>query len=397
LIKKYKIVVLIYSFSQTGSPKVILLFCEWIKHNFPEIDLVVVALEDGPLRGRFDDVSRTVVVNLCSPFSGLFGALFHGLVNGTKLNKIKLWFLRQTSMLSNVDVLLANSLNSYSLFLGLRSVAAKKVVYVHEMDFAIDSIEDFLRDSAYSNLGEIFLSEGESVVGGSHAVSDILSRRYPFLPSQINYVQAFSQTRDIAVATGKLRVERGIASSHSKKVFTVGCCGSIDWRKGADIMVYLANEIVNSRHHHDIQFVWLGSGDGTFSRQLKHDIVKLNLASFIQFIPAGSDLVTFYSTLDIFALTSREDPFPLVMIEAAAACCPVVGFEGSGGISEFLKAFPHLIVPYLDYSAMADLIVKLKMNEKERIMLGDELRHCACSSYDISVQAPKLWEIVRPI
>ncbi|MBK9020721.1 MAG: glycosyltransferase [Sulfuritalea sp.] len=37
-----------------------------------------------------------------------------------------------------------------------------------------------------------------------------------------------------------------------------------------------------------------------------------------------------YGGADVFALTSREDPFPSVALEAMDASLPVVAFEGSG-------------------------------------------------------------------
>ena len=40
---------------------------------------------------------------------------------------------------------------------------------------------------------------------------------------------------------------------------------------------------------------------------------------------------------DAFALTSREDPFPSVVLEALSAGTPAVAFDRSGGIPDMLR------------------------------------------------------------
>jgi len=49
-----------------------------------------------------------------------------------------------------------------------------------------------------------------------------------------------------------------------------------------------------------------------------------------------ADVVPALCAANAFALTSREDPYPTVAIEALAAGLPVVAFENSGGIPELL-------------------------------------------------------------
>ena len=56
---------------------------------------------------------------------------------------------------------------------------------------------------------------------------------------------------------------------------------------------------------------------------------------------------------DLFCLPSREDPFPLVMLEAGALGKPMVCFDGAGGAKEFAARGAGIVVPYLDVPAMA--------------------------------------------
>src|SRR4051794_9606912 len=49
------------------------------------------------------------------------------------------------------------------------------------------------------------------------------------------------------------------------------------------------------------------------------------------------DMGAIFSAADAFALTSREDPFPTVVLEALSAGLPVAAFDRSGGIPDMLR------------------------------------------------------------
>ena len=65
-------------------------------------------------------------------------------------------------------------------------------------------------------------------------------------------------------------------------------------------------------------------------------------------------------------MCSREDPFPLVNIEAGIFGTPIIGFADSGGTEELLKDEAGILVPYGDYRAMAKNIIELKKNVDKR-------------------------------
>jgi hypothetical protein len=70
------------------------------------------------------------------------------------------------------------------------------------------------------------------------------------------------------------------------------------------------------------------------------------------------DVSAFLSAANAFVLTSREDPFPSVVLEALYVGLPVMAFEGSGGIPDLLRghALGH-VVPFADTVAMAAAVV----------------------------------------
>jgi glycosyltransferase involved in cell wall biosynthesis len=78
----------------------------------------------------------------------------------------------------------------------------------------------------------------------------------------------------------------------------------------------------------------------------------------------------YFRASDIFSLTSREDPFPLVNLEAMSYGLPIVAFREAGGAQEALLPDAGIVVPYLDTTAMAEAIVSLIRDESLRQRLG---------------------------
>jgi glycosyltransferase involved in cell wall biosynthesis len=149
--------------------------------------------------------------------------------------------------------------------------------------------------------------------------------------------------------------------------FVVGGCGGARAAKGIDLFLDLAETLLEMRE--DVTLRWLGAGIGDL-RQTGLARRARRLGSRVQFIPAVDDVEPFYRSLDIFALTSRIDPFPLVMIEAAARELPLVAFAGSGGADDFLAAAAQPLIAGWSATAMADIVCTLLDDPPARARLG---------------------------
>jgi glycosyltransferase involved in cell wall biosynthesis len=97
----------------------------------------------------------------------------------------------------------------------------------------------------------------------------------------------------------------------------------------------------------------------------------------------------------VFALVSREDPFPLVMLEAAFAGKPVVCFEGAGGAPEFVEPDAGFVVPYLDVGAMADRVAQLLRSEDLRLQLGQRGHDKVRRQHDVEIAGPQILGVIE--
>lgn len=152
----------------------------------------------------------------------------------------------------------------------------------------------------------------------------------------------------------RIRAALGIAPSEK----LVLCIGFADLRKGFDLFLQAWRLMLRSKDPR-VHFCWLGKVEISLRQWLGQELEgaisegSFHLPGFTSEVPA------YLSAADAFALTSREDPFPSVALEAMSVGIPVVAFEKSGGIPELLAEHGvGRVVPYGDVPAMVDALVE---------------------------------------
>jgi glycosyltransferase involved in cell wall biosynthesis len=189
----------------------------------------------------------------------------------------------------------------------------------------------------------------------------------------------------------KIRAELGWAED----VFVAGGCGTLGWRKGTDLFLKIAQLSVRGGSGKRA-FLWVGGGaKGEEALQFEHDLRALGLQDCCKRVPTTANVADYYYAMDAFALTSREDPFPLVMLEAGAAGLPVICFAGAGGGPEFVKNDKGFVVPYLDVEAFARQVLALSNDAKLCRKLGAEAAREVEKSHVVEKQAPLLLKSIE--
>ncbi|MBN2577682.1 MAG: glycoside hydrolase family 99-like domain-containing protein [Pirellulales bacterium] len=176
----------------------------------------------------------------------------------------------------------------------------------------------------------------------------------------------------------------------------VGGCGTSDWRKGPDLMVQAAAAVRRRGFRDPVHFLWIGGeSSGPHWGKLIHDAARAGVAENVHFLGVQKDPFPLFASLDIFLLTSREDPFPLVMLENAAVGNPMVCFSGSGGASEFVGDDCGLVVPYLDIEGMAGGVCHLLADDGLRRRMGARAAEKVRAFHDVDVGTTKILEVIE--
>ena len=195
------------------------------------------------------------------------------------------------------------------------------------------------------------------------------------------------QIRDMAiqaraVSRSAVRTRLGIPDN----AVVVGGCGVEHWRKGLDLFIRVAFESLKAVHDRKLYFVWLGSdAKGKDSDQLLFDVRRAGLSERLTIVPRTDNPWEYYATFDIFAMTSRDDPFPRVNLEAGLFGSPVICFDHSGGSPEFVENDAGYVVPYYDVASMAEKIGLLARNDELRRSLGARARQKVIERHDVHV------------
>jgi glycosyltransferase involved in cell wall biosynthesis len=202
-------------------------------------------------------------------------------------------------------------------------------------------------------------------------ITNIEDGKTVILPQGLYKTNAYKCGKD--EARKKLR---NLFSLPDGALFVLGV-GFGDHRKGVDLFIDVANTV--TERHKDVYFVWVGN--------LHVEVEKMameaaSLNKNIIFQSALKDVSLFYAGADIFLLTSREDPFPAVVLEAMDAGLPVVGFSDAGGFRDIVNEDTGVLVPYLDVAAMAKEIVNMIADGKRRKILGNNAEKLIEEKFD---------------
>lgn len=236
----------------------------------------------------------------------------------------------------------------------------------------IPELEAYMRKNNVDGSVDRVLALSDHFVAVSQAVKDNLVRRHAVAQERITVIHGACAATRLPRGAGRLRDKLGIPEN----AFVVGGCGTLDWRKGIDLFIQVANGVAKRPDCVGIYFCWIGAFVSKSSAiELRHEIELHALEGRLFFLGEVADTAPYLADLDLFLLTSREDPFPLVMLEAARQGVPVVCFEGSGGAAEFIDSTAGVTVPMLDVAAMAQVVADLKDAPERRAALASGAHH----------------------
>ena len=263
------------------------------------------------------------------------------------------------------------------------------IVHVHELNFWIKhrlGLDNFNR----------LLNFNPHFIACSNAVKDNLINICKVPSQQIEVVHAFVPTDSLIQSRTKtkqqVRQELGIG----KDTFVVVSCGTLDWRKGADLLIPLVVLLKEKMPTNNFVCLWIGGWQNKLSEsEMKFAIEKAGIENNLLLTGHKQDPINYLGAGNMFMLLSREDPFPLVMSEAGICKLPVVGFERSGGVTEFVENEAGFTVPYLNLNAMANQIINLYKNPDKVQKMGKNAYKKVCNLYSENILAPKILDRIN--
>ncbi|NOU47318.1 MAG: glycosyltransferase, partial [Bacteroidales bacterium] len=364
---------------RAGAEMLLLHILQWM-HDYTSFNIYVLAIKKGADGGKlltaYQKVSKVILwEEYCSKHDEY-----------EAIERIK-------QECGSIDLIYGNTIVSSGLFKLLRVFEAPFISHIHELE---QSINKYSTPEIRSNMKE-FTSV---FIACSLPVEKNLINNHEIPIQKIQCVHEFIKPTLPSLVSRSL--QRELLGLPSDKTIVWGC-GTIYWRKGTDLFIETARKLKDNGIE-DFIFCWIGenywnndSHEWGYWDAMEKYIIQNELNDILIFQGESDNPRRYFMAGDIFYLPSREDPFPLVCLEAAECGLPIICFEGAGGMNEFVETDAGFVVPYLDTNEAALAIEKLINNKQSCIEMGSIARSKLLKKYSTDLAVPEILNICHEV
>lgn len=349
--KRKRVMVIGHEASLSGAPILLLhLFELLIEREIVDVQFVI--RRGGPLVKEYRKIAPVIVLKQ-STYGKEKTVFLHAL--HFIQNKIKLLTVLVKAF--SCDYLFFNTVVNGKLLRWLYFLGKPVITYVHELGNVIDF---YLKQ----NDAGLPLSLSEILVYPSEVTKSFLLEKYKVPNNKLKkLIYYFPFSKDGFDQTKIVNTRRQLRQSFnvSEGDFLVGAMGTVTERKGIDFFIDVCRKAVLINPF--VKFMWIGPFESVTQEVKLKDIVKRNkLEENIIFTGPLEYSIYNFSPFDIFFLSSREDTYPLVVLEAAIMKIPSLCFSDSGGIVEFVSNDAGWLIDNFSTTLAAEKIIELQGN-----------------------------------
>ena len=342
-----KIVIVTHAMNETGAP----ILAYNIAKSFKEkkYDVAVVSLGNGFLEEKFDEL-MVPVINLNQD------GINDKIVDKSELeNAVKALSERgYNKVITNTIIsgLTVPMFNKYNF---------RIISLIHEMKLSIVKYK-------MENGGRYINMYSDYIVFPDKTVQDEFFTVFDKNENKavINTQGLYKEKEEIVLDRSEL--ERKYNVPKDSKI-VVGS-GTGDLRKGIDLFLNAAQQLISIEGKNEYHFIWAGkiidpNVENWFECQFDRFGIKDRI-HIIDFIKDKKEYQNLISCSDAFWLTSREDPYPSVMIESLEYGTPVLAFSKCGGANTLLADNRGTLIDNFDTKKLAEETVSL-VNDEARV------------------------------
>ena len=283
---------------------------------------------------------------------------------------------------------LVNSIESRVVLQELANQFVPTISLIHEFAAYTRPREAFVEALKWS--GEVVFSTDVTKENAFSEYPDLDQRAVHIIPQG----QCLLPVTDIdeQLAQSEIeRIRRLMRPKGCEDKFIVLGAGAVQFRKGVDLFIECAARARSLIGGERCRFVWIGKGfdsqnDVSYSVYLADQVRRANLEGHLIFIEETSALDEAYRLADIMLLSSRLDPLPNVAIDSMVRGVPVLCFDRTTGIAEFLTGAglrASCVAEYMDTTEMGGKIVSLANVPELYNEISDKVRSTALDFFDM--------------
>lgn len=379
-----KILFIGHDAGRTGAPFVLLHFLKWLKSN-TDISFEILLRQGGALEPEFCKLAPTYRLNGWHPQFSLKGMARKVWPQGKSWAKPA----RMGQLRSRGDwgLVYSNTITNGAILAELQGCGCPMISHVHELDYWIERCGP-------ENLEQVKKACAH-YIAVADAVKTNLVRNHGISETQITVAYEFVSSeapKTLGIPPAEIRAKLGIPPD----AFLLGGSGAEFWRKGRDLAAHLLRALQRGESGREFHFVWVGSkGNKLENHELWHDLKQAGVAARYHETGEVTNPTDYFAALDAFVLLSREDPFPLVCLEAACVGKPILCFAGAGGMPEFVSTDAGFVAPYLDIAVMAEKIILLSKSPELQATLGQCAANRVRTRHLVNNTAPQLLTVIE--
>jgi len=205
-----------------------------------------------------------------------------------------------------------------------------------------------------------------------------------------NGIETSHYTSDGAHATGiKVRTELGLNNS----TLVVGAIGRMVWQKGFKYLLPVVKDLLN--HSGDVKILMVG--DGPLKEKLQALVCTLGIGDHVIFTGFRSDVREIMCAIDILAIPSLAEGFPMVTLEAMAMAKPIVATRIDGITEQISDGKEGLLVPPKDSIRLAEAIIKLIRDRELAKSLGTSARKKVEAEFSVEKMVAETERVYRSL
>lgn len=163
-----------------------------------------------------------------------------------------------------------------------------------------------------------------------------------------------------------------ILNAQVKRRKNILCAGRIEsWEiKGFDIIIEIWGRISHKYPDWTLEIAGTSNNKDELERLLKI-IRKNDVINRVKLLGHVENMKALYSESSIFALSSRMEGFPMVLMEAMSQGCACVAFEVNGATNEMMDESSGFIIKDGDYNDFQNKLEVLLSNEDKRLSISN--------------------------
>ncbi len=272
-------------------------------------------------------------------------------LEATQANKQDVWeFLSDIRTKGTKDVI-TSTVVSGQILPQLKNLGFRVLSLIHEMPGVI-------RDMKQEENAELIATMADKVVFPAKLVNQGFSEIVPVNIDKV-VIRPQGLLRKNPYKNKRNEAHQEVCKKHQFPEDTqfVLSIAYVDSRKGADLFVEIAAEVLKTRPK--TVFIWVGHAEAEMKQKVESRIKQLGIQDSILFTGFDREPMIYYAAASVYALTSREDPFPNVVLESAEVGVPVIAFQGASGAGDFILEQGGRLANHLNTGDFAQQVCEL--------------------------------------